>query len=93
MSENDAAEKKGNSPKNGAIDQSIMFYSVIGVLTEREQKVLRLRYGMDDGRERSLEEIAKEFNVTKERIRQILNKAKAKLEKEARKNHLLKEQD
>lgn len=44
---------------------------VLGTLTEREQKVLRLRFGMDDGRARTLEEVGKEFNVTRERIRQI----------------------
>ena len=46
---------------------------VLGTLTEREQKVLRLRFGMDDGRARTLEEVGKEFNVTRERIRQIEN--------------------
>ena len=44
---------------------------VLGTLTEREQKVLRLRFGLDDGRSRTLEEVGKEFNVTRERIRQI----------------------
>ena len=44
---------------------------VLGTLTEREQKVLRLRFGLDDGRARTLEEVGKEFNVTRERIRQI----------------------
>lgn len=44
-------------------------------LTEREQKIIRLRYGLDDGRFRSLAEVAKEFNVTSERIRQIEAKA------------------
>ena len=44
---------------------------VLGTLTDREQKVLRLRFGMDDGRARTLEEVGKEFNVTRERIRQI----------------------
>ena len=48
---------------------------VLGTLTEREQKVLRLRFGMDDGRARTLEEVGKEFNVTRERIRQIEAKA------------------
>ena len=43
---------------------------VLGTLTDREQKVLRLRFGMDDGRARTLEEVGKEFNVTRERIRQ-----------------------
>ena len=52
---------------------------VLGTLTEREQKVLRLRFGLDDGRARTLEEVGKEFNVTRERIRQIEAKALRKL--------------
>ena len=48
---------------------------VLGTLTDREQKVLRLRFGLDDGRARTLEEVGKEFNVTRERIRQIEAKA------------------
>lgn len=50
---------------------------VLGTLTEREQKVLRLRFGLDDGRARTLEEVGKEFNVTRERIRQIEAKLSA----------------
>ncbi|MBR6358545.1 MAG: RNA polymerase sigma factor RpoD [Lachnospiraceae bacterium] len=52
---------------------------VLGTLTEREQKVLCLRFGLDDGRQRTLEEVGKEFNVTRERIRQIEAKALRKL--------------
>ena len=52
---------------------------VLGTLTEREQKVLRLRFGLDDGRARTLEEVGKEFNVTRERIRQIEAKDLRKL--------------
>ena len=52
---------------------------VLGTLTEREQKVLRLHFGLDDGRARTLEEVGKEFNVTRERIRQIEAKALRKL--------------
>lgn len=48
---------------------------VLNTLTDREQKVLRLRFGLDDGRARTLEEVGKEFNVTRERIRQIEAKA------------------
>ena len=48
---------------------------VLSTLTDREQKVLRLRFGLDDGRARTLEEVGKEFNVTRERIRQIEAKA------------------
>ena len=47
---------------------------VLDTLTEREQKVLRLRFGMNDGRARTLEEVGKEFDVTRERIRQIEQK-------------------
>ena len=52
---------------------------VLDTLTEREQKVLRLRFGLDDGRARTLEEVGKEFKVTRERIRQIEAKALRKL--------------
>ena len=52
---------------------------VLDTLTPREEKVLRLRYGIDDGRPRTLEEVGKEFNVTRERIRQIEAKALRKL--------------
>ena len=52
---------------------------VLDTLTEREEKVLRLRFGLDDGRARTLEEVGKEFNVTRERIRQIEAKALRKL--------------
>ena len=52
---------------------------VLGTLTEREQKVLRLRFGLDDGRPRTLEEVGRQFNVTRERIRQIEAKALRKL--------------
>lgn len=52
---------------------------LLGTLTEREQRVLTLRFGLDDGRTRTLEEVGKEFNVTRERIRQIEAKALRKL--------------
>ncbi len=61
---------------------------VLGTLTEREQKVLRLRFGMDDGRARTLEEVGKEFNVTRERIRQIEAKAIRKLKHPSRSRKL-----
>ena len=61
---------------------------VLGTLTEREQKVLRLRFGLDDGRARTLEEVGKEFNVTRERIRQIEAKALIKLRHPSRSRKL-----
>lgn len=61
---------------------------VLGTLTEREQKVLRLRFGMDDGRSRTLEEVGKEFDVTRERIRQIEAKALRKLRHPSRSRKL-----
>ncbi len=61
---------------------------VLDTLTEREQKVLRLRFGLDDGHARTLEEVGKTFNVTRERIRQIEAKALRKLKKPSRANKL-----
>ncbi|MCR5116342.1 MAG: RNA polymerase sigma factor RpoD [Lachnospiraceae bacterium] len=61
---------------------------VLETLTEREQKVLRLRFGLDDGRARTLEEVGKEFNVTRERIRQIEAKALRKLRHPSRSKKL-----
>lgn len=61
---------------------------VLGTLTEREQKVLRLRFGLDDGRARTLEEVGREFNVTRERIRQIEAKALRKLRHPSRSRKL-----
>ena len=61
---------------------------VLGTLTEREQKVLRLRFGLDDGRARTLEEVGNEFNVTRERIRQIEAKALRKLRHPSRSRKL-----
>ena len=61
---------------------------VLGTLTEREQKVLRLRFGLDDGRARTLEEVGKDFNVTRERIRQIEAKALRKLRHPSRSRKL-----
>ena len=61
---------------------------VLSSLTDREQKVLRLRFGLDDGRARTLEEVGKEFNVTRERIRQIEAKALRKLRHPSRSRKL-----
>ena len=61
---------------------------VLDTLTPREEKVLRLRFGLDDGRSRTLEEVGKEFNVTRERIRQIEAKALRKLRHPSRSKKL-----
>lgn len=61
---------------------------VLGTLTEREQKVLTLRFGLEDGRARTLEKVGKEFNVTRERIRQIEAKALRKLRHPSRSRKL-----
>lgn len=61
---------------------------VLSTLTEREQRVLILRFGLDDGRARTLEEVGREFNVTRERIRQIEAKALRKLRHPSRSRKL-----
>ena len=61
---------------------------VLSTLTPREEKVLRLRFGIEDGRTRTLEEVGKEFNVTRERIRQIEAKALRKLRHPSRSKRL-----
>ena len=61
---------------------------VLKTLTPREEKVLKLRFGLDDGRQRTLEEVGKEFNVTRERIRQIEAKALRKLRHPSRSKKL-----
>ena len=61
---------------------------VLSTLHEREAKVLELRFGLVDGRQRTLEEVGKEFNVTRERIRQIESKALRKLRHPSRSKKL-----
>lgn len=61
---------------------------VLKGLTPREEKVLRLRFGLDDGRTRTLEEVGREFNVTRERIRQIEAKALRKMRHPSRSRKL-----
>ena len=61
---------------------------VLGTLTPREEKVLKLRFGVEDGRTRTLEEVGREFNVTRERIRQIEAKALRKLRHPSRSKRL-----
>ena len=62
--------------------------AVLATLTEREERVLRLRFGLIDGRQRTLEEVGHEFNVTRERIRQIEAKALRKLKHPSRSKKL-----
>ena len=64
-------------------------YSVLDTLTEREKKIIELRFGLIDGRQRTLEEVGKEFNLTKERIRQLENSALKKLRNPVRSSKLL----
>ena len=71
-----------------AAAQTLLKEQLDEVLTEREQKVLRLRFGMNDGRARTLEEVGKEFDVTRERIRQIEAKALRKLRHPSRSRKL-----
>ena len=61
---------------------------VLGTLSDREEKVLKLRFGIEDGRTRTLEEVGREFNVTRERIRQIEAKALRKLRHPSRSKKL-----
>ena len=71
------------SPEDNATGQLLKEHvkDMLGALSEREQKILKLRFGLDDGRLHTLEEVGQEFNVTRERIRQIEAKALAKLRK------------
>jgi RNA polymerase primary sigma factor len=63
-------------------------YQALGELSEREQRVVRLRFGLDDGQMRTLEEVGREFGVTRERVRQIESKTLAKLRHPMRSGHL-----
>ncbi len=71
------------SPEDSATGQLLKEHvkTMLGALSEREQKILKLRFGLEDGRSHTLEEVGQEFNVTRERIRQIEAKALAKLRK------------
>ena len=71
------------SPEDAAAGQLLkeQVQDILGVLTEREQKILKMRFGLEDGKSHTLEEVGQEFSVTRERIRQIEAKALAKLRK------------
>ncbi|MBX6334765.1 RNA polymerase sigma factor RpoD [Candidatus Saccharibacteria bacterium] len=79
------------SPEESATNQLLkeQVKEMLSILTEREQKIIRLRFGLEDGKQHTLEEVGQEFSVTRERIRQIEAKALAKLRKhkDARKLH------
>lgn len=72
-----------DTPQEAATNQLLKddIKSALGILTEREQKILKMRFGMDTGKYHTLEEVGKEFGVTRERIRQIESKALSKLRK------------
>lgn len=87
----DFIEDEGTTAPNDVLAATMLkehLISVLDTLTPREEKVLRLRYGIDDGRSRTLEEVGKEFNVTRERIRQIEAKALRKLRHPSRSKKL-----
>ena len=80
------AEAPGKAADRAMVAQQINL--ALKSLTPREEKVIRLRFGLDDGRARTLEEVGKEFNVTRERIRQIEAKALRKLRHPSRSRKL-----
>ncbi len=87
----DFIEDEASAAPTDAVSYTMLkeqMLSVLDTLTPREEKVLRLRYGLDDGRPRTLEEVGKEFNVTRERIRQIEAKALRKLRHPSRSKRL-----
>jgi len=87
----DFIEDRSNLPPADAASRELLkaqLDKVLGELTDRERKVLLLRFGLEDGRARTLEEVGKEFNVTRERIRQIEAKALRKLRHPSRSRKL-----
>lgn len=76
-------DEDADSPEDSAAGQLLkeQVASILGALTEREQKIIKMRFGLDDGKNHTLEEVGQEFSVTRERIRQIEAKALAKLRK------------
>lgn len=87
----DFIEDERSTAPTDSVSQTMLKEQLVGVLdtlTPREEKVLRLRYGLEDGKPRTLEEVGKEFNVTRERIRQIEAKALRKLRHPSRSKRL-----
>ncbi len=84
--EDDKTQTPGDSVTSIMLKEQLL--GVLDTLTPREEKVLRLRYGIDDGKPRTLEEVGREFNVTRERIRQIEAKALRKLRHPSRSKKL-----
>ena len=84
--EDDKTQTPSDSVSSIMLKEQLL--GVLNTLTPREEKVLRLRYGIDDGKPRTLEEVGKEFNVTRERIRQIEAKALRKLRHPSRSKKL-----
>lgn len=84
--ENDKIASPSDAATFSMLKEQLM--EVLGTLTDREQKVLKLRFGLEDGRARTLEEVGKEFDVTRERIRQIEAKALRKLRHPSRSKKL-----
>jgi RNA polymerase primary sigma factor len=84
------ADEGGEAPPDAASFQMLResMEDVLSTLSERERLVLRLRFGLDDGRSRTLEEVGNEFKVTRERIRQIEAKALRKLRHPSRSHKL-----
>ncbi len=76
-------DEEASSPEESAANQLLkeQVASILSALTEREQKIIKMRFGLDDGKNHTLEEVGQEFSVTRERIRQIEAKALAKLRK------------
>jgi RNA polymerase primary sigma factor len=76
-------DEDAKTPTESASEQLLkeQVKQILGTLTEREQKILKLRFGLEDGKSHTLEEVGQEFSVTRERIRQIEAKALAKLRK------------
>ncbi len=87
----DFIEDTGGAQPQDAVSQAMLrqqIMEILDTLSEREAKVLKLRYGLEDGRPRTLEEVGKEFDVTRERVRQIEAKALRKIRNPNRSNKL-----